>query len=114
MDNGTVQKLASQGLDDLTLSGADVESRGTNPAIVESASNTLTEEGNAIGNFVNELEDAKTHLLANWEGESAEKFASKFPQLIEAFGQIPTCVSSIAEWAMEVSAAYVKIDQASF
>lgn len=114
MDNGEIQKLAAQGLDDLALSNADVESRGTNPGIVESASETLTTESNEINSFIAELEDTKSQLLANWEGESAEKFASKFPQLIEAFGQIPKCVSSIAEWAKEVSDGYVKIDQASF
>lgn len=114
MENGVIEKLATSGLDSFELSTADVESRGTNPQIVESASSALRSESTSIGNFVSELETTKSQLLANWKGESATKFETNFPKLIQAFEQIPKCVTSIADWAEEVKDAYVKIDQASF
>lgn len=114
MENAVIEKLATSGLDDLTLSAADVESRGTNPSIVENACSELEAESAQIDGFVAELENTKSQLLASWEGVSADRFASNFPKLIQAFQQIPKCVNSIATWAEEVKDAYIKIDQASF
>lgn len=114
MENAVIEKLATSGLDDFTLPAADVESRGTNPTIVESASSDLEAESAQISSFVADLENTKTQLLASWEGESATKFEANFPKLIQAFQDIPKCVNSIAAWAEEVKDAYVKIDQASF
>lgn len=114
MENATIQKLASSGLGDFTLPKADTESRGTDPGKVDEACGTLTTESSDIHGFIDELETTKTKLLASWEGESADKFETQFPKLISVFEQIPTCVNSIATWASEVSAGYVKIDQGSF
>lgn len=114
MENATIQKLASSGLGDFTLPKADTESRGTDPGKVEAACSDLTRESDQIHSFIDELETTKTQLLASWEGESADKFGTQFPKLINVFEQIPTCVNSIARWAGEVSLGYVKIDQGSF
>lgn len=114
MANGVIEKLASSGLDEFSLPAADTDSRGTNPTVVENACSTLDAESASIDAFVAELESTKSQLLANWEGESATKFETNFPKLIQAFQQIPKCVGSIADWAEEVKEAYVKIDQASF
>lgn len=114
MENAVIEKLATSGLDDFTLPAADVESRGTNPTIVENACSNLEAESAKIDSFVNELESTKTQLLLNWVGESADKFETNFPKLIQAFQDIPKCVNSIAAWAEEVKDAYVKIDQSSF
>ena len=114
MENAVIEKLAVEGLGDLTLSKADVESRGTNPAIVESACSCLEAESAQIDSLVSDMESTKTQLLASWEGESAAKFEANFPKLIQAFQQIPKCINLIATWAEEVKDAYVKIDQGSF
>lgn len=114
MENAVIEKLATSGLDDFTLPAADVESRGTNPTIVENACSELEAESAKITGFISELDSTKTQLLLSWEGESADKFAANFPKLIEAFQDIPKCVNSIAAWAEEVKDAYVKIDQSSF
>lgn len=114
MEDAVIEKLAVSGLDEFTLPAADVESRGTNPTIVENACSELEAESANITGFISELDSTKTQLLLNWEGESADNFAGQFPKLIEAFGNIPTCVNSIAAWAEEVKDAYVKIDQSSF
>ena len=114
MGNAKVEQLAISGLSDFTLPKADTESRGTDPAKVDEACTTLSDESRQIKDFVTDLETTKTQLLASWEGESADKFETQFPKLISVFEQIPTCVDSIAAWAREVSEGYVKIDQGSF
>lgn len=114
MENAVIEKLATSGLDDFTLPAADVESRGTNSTIVESACSDLEAESAKIESFVNELDITKTQLLLNWDGDSAAKFETKFPNLIQAFQDIPKCINSIATWAEEVKDAYIKIDQSSF
>lgn len=114
MEDAVIEKLAVSGLDDFALPAADVESRGTNPTIVENACSELEKESANITSFISELDDAKKQLLLNWEGISADNFAGQFSQLIEAFKDIPKCVNSIAAWAEEVKDAYVKIDQSSF
>ena len=114
MSNTNMESLATNGLDDLTLSAADVESRGTDTGIVDTACAELTNATTSIAAFIEELETTKNQLLENWEGSSADGFATKFPELISAFSQIPTCVNSIAEWASELSKKYIEIDNASF
>lgn len=112
MENEVVQKLAASGLEDFALPKADTESRGTNPAVVESACSDLNSESGKIGSLVTELETTKSQLLSNWEGASADAFKTKFPELISFFEQIPTCINSISDWATEVSKKYEQIDQA--
>ena len=114
MSSSNIESLAINGMDELCLSAADTESRGTDSGIVEAACTELTNQASSIVTFVGELEATKTQLLANWEGVSADGFEAKFPELISAFEQIPTCINSIADWADELSKKYIEIDNASF
>lgn len=102
--------LATNGLGTLELTATHVETVGGNADAVFDACDNLTKLASNMGDFMDELTAEMNHILDGWEGEAAVTLENQFPTLITAFGEIPGCITSIANWASTTMQNYMEID----
>lgn len=104
--------LATNGMPDLQLNGlATTQTVGGSAATVKSACDNLNTYANNLNTFIDNLVMQQNHILNGWEGAAADTLRQCFPDLIEAFTQIPPSVRSIADWAETTMNNYVSSDE---
>ncbi|MGN0326259.1 MAG: hypothetical protein ACI4DW_08095 [Lachnospiraceae bacterium] len=105
-------ELATNGLPEISFNGmADTEQLGGSKDKVKMACGRLNELADGMKRFGSRLDEKKEDILSGWEGESAEEFERKFPDLLEAFAQVEPSIRSFAEWADHTMNRYSNLDE---
>lgn len=98
-------------LPDFDLTTVPCSETGVDPEVVARACEGLESHAKSLTGFVTNLCDEKDRLVNGWSGEAADMLNSMFPELIDAFSEVPGCVQSIADWATSYTNAIVEIDK---
>lgn len=107
------EQLTVLELPDFKPSASQSESDGVDPEKVARACAELEEYVTNLGTFIENMIDKKEQIVQGWEGQAKEVFNKDFPELVEAFREIPECVQSIVEWASSFNNIMVSIDETS-
>ena len=104
--------LATNGLPEISLVGmAKTDSVGGSASKVKKAADELILCANSLKNFIVTLEDKRSEILVDWEGEAAEAFNTDFPKLLEAFSNVEPIIRSFAEWSSSTMDRYTALDK---
>lgn len=103
--------LATNGLGELVLQATAVETVGGNVDAVMAACENLTKHATNMEGFMDELKSEMNLVLSDWEGQAADRLEEMFPSLLQAFGEIPGAITSIANWASTTMQNYATIDE---
>lgn len=105
--------LAEKGLPELVLTAKVTEgTMGVDSIKVQNACEQLDMCVANINGFIEELTTQYEAILNGWEGEAANTLREYFPEIIEAFGNVPKSVKSISDWATSTKNKYVASDMA--